>query len=64
RCGSKTIKHHDLPKTPYQRIIESPYIPQQTKTDMTNYLENLNPFLLRKTIEEKLKKIFSLIDSG
>ena len=23
RCGSKTIKHHDLPKTPYQRIIES-----------------------------------------
>jgi len=64
RIGSKTIKHHDLPKTPYQRIIESPYIPQQTKNAMTNYLDHLNPFLLRKTIEEKLKKVFSLIDSG
>jgi hypothetical protein len=59
RIGSKTIKHHDLPKTPYQRIIESPHIPQSTKNTMSKYLENLNPFLLKKTIEEKLKKIFS-----
>lgn len=63
RIGSKTIKRHDLPKTPYQRILESPHIPQKTKTDMAKYLETLNPFLLRKSIEGKLKKIFSLIVS-
>ncbi len=64
RIGSKTIKHHDLPKTPCQRIIESPHIQQKTKSQMTNYLESQNPFLLRKSIEEKLKKIFSLIPPG
>lgn len=56
RIGSKTIKRHDSPKTPYQRVIESPYIPQKTKDAMTKYLETLNPFLLKKTTEEKLKK--------
>ena len=64
RIGSKTIKRYDPPKTPYQRVIESPHIPQETKNAMTKYLETLNPFLLRKAIEEKLKRIFSLSSSG
>ena len=64
RIGSKTIKRYDVPKTPYQRVIESPHIPQKTKDAMTKYLETLNPFLLKKALEEKLKKIFSLSSSG
>ena len=64
RVGSKTIKRYDSPKTPYQRVLESPHIPQETKNAMTKYLETLNPFLLKKTIEEKLKKISSLYPSG
>ncbi len=31
---------------------------------MAKYLEKQNPFLLRKAIEVKLKKIFALIASG
>jgi hypothetical protein len=58
RIGSKTIKHHDNPKTPRQRILESPFIPQQIKTTLAKQLENLNPFVLRKAIEDKLKLIF------
>jgi len=64
RIGSKTIKRYDVPKTPYQRVVESPYIPQKTKDAMTKYLETLNPFLLKKAFQEKLKKIFSLSSSG
>jgi hypothetical protein len=64
RIGSKTIKRYDVPKTPYQRVVESPHIPQKTKDAMTKYLETLNPFLLKKALEEKLKKIFSLSSSG
>jgi len=64
RIGSKTIKQHDSPKTPYQRITESPHVPQNTKNQMAKYLEKQNPFLLRKAIEVKLKKIFALITSG
>lgn len=64
RVGSKTTKRYDSPKTPYQRVLESPYIAQVTKNAMTKYLETLNPFLLKKVIEEKLKRISSLYSSG
>ena len=64
RVGAKTIKQYDSPKTPYQRVIESPYVSQKAKDGMTKHLEKQNPFLLRKAIEAKLKKIFALIDSG
>lgn len=60
RIGSKTIKKHDSPKTPYQRIMESEYIPQTTKDTLTKQLELLNPFELRNIIEMKLKKITRL----
>jgi hypothetical protein len=58
RIGSKTLKHHDSPKTPYQRIIQSPQISPQIKQTLAKQLESLNPFMLRKTMDEKLKKIF------
>ncbi len=60
RIGSKTIKRHDAPKTPYKRILESPHISSAVKCMLTLQLENLNPFLLRKRVEVKLKEIFSL----
>jgi len=60
RIGSKTIKHHDSPKTPYQRILESPHINESIKESLSKQLENLNPFLLRKTMDRKMKKIFSI----
>jgi hypothetical protein len=60
RIGSKTIKQHDSPKTPYQRIMESSHIKESVKSSLTKQLEKLNPFLLRKIIDKKLKKIFSI----
>jgi hypothetical protein len=59
RIGSKTIKHHDNPKTPYQRILDSPHISPQIKSSLSKQLETLNPFVLRKTMEDKLKRIFN-----
>jgi hypothetical protein len=58
RIGSKTIKRHDDPQTPYQRILKSPDIHTSVKESLTKQLDTLNPFVLRKNIEEKLKKIF------
>lgn len=60
RIGSKTIKHHDDPKTPYQRLMESSYISRSAKQHLTQQFKSLNPFLLRKAMESKLKKIFLL----
>ncbi len=58
RIGSKTIKRYDSPKTPYQRILESPHIPLKIKQSLTKQLASFNPFMLRKTMEENIKKIF------
>lgn len=60
RIGSKTIKKHDDPKTPYQRTMASKYIPKNTKDALTKQLELLNPFELNNIIEMKLKKITRL----
>jgi hypothetical protein len=59
RIGSKTIKHHDRPKTPYQRILESPHISLKVKQDLSKQLEKLNPFVLRDAMEKRLKKILN-----
>ena len=60
RIASKTIKRYDKPKTPYQRVMDSPDIDSNTKQKLTKLLERLNPFILRKAIENKLKRIFLL----
>jgi hypothetical protein len=62
RFGSKTIKRYDSPKTPYQRIMDSPHIKKSVKPSLSKQFENLNPFMLRKTMDKKLKIIFSIIN--
>ena len=59
RIGSKTIKHHDRPKTPYHRILESPHISLNIKQGLSKQLEKLNPFVLREAMEKRLKKILN-----
>jgi hypothetical protein len=58
RIASKTIRRYDPPKTPYQRVMESPLVTPATKKDLTAQFSTLNPFRLRAAIEIKLKKIF------
>lgn len=58
RIASKTVKRYDKPKTPYRRVLESPLVPEEVKCKLKEQYETLNPFDLRKALEEKLKKIF------
>ncbi len=60
RVASKTIKLYDKPKTPYQRIMESPDIATSVKNTLKEQYETANPFRFRKEIESKLKEIFAL----
>jgi len=59
RVGSKTIKRHDPPKTPYQRILESPHVLASVKDSLSKQLEHLNPFVLREAMEKKLRNILT-----
>ena len=44
--------------------MESPHVPDSVKGSLTKELERLNPFVLRKAMEAKLKKVFSLAALG
>lgn len=62
REGSKLIKKYDKPKTPFQRILESLYIPEKTKIHLQKCFNELNPFELQKTMTLKIKSIISEVN--
>jgi hypothetical protein len=59
----KVIKRYDHPKTPYQRVLESPFVSASVKRSLNEQFETLNPFRLRKVIEDKLNTIFRVLRS-
>ena len=61
KINSKYRKTYDKPKTPYLRILESEYIPEETKKQLKMLHETLNPFKLQQAKERKLQKIFKLV---
>jgi hypothetical protein len=61
RINSKIKKKHDNPRTPYQRLMESEFVPNDIKLRLKERHDQLNPFHLKQCIETKLKKIFSLV---
>jgi len=64
RRGSKIIKKHDAPKTPYQRLLESSFIDKPIKQKLSHQYKLLNPFHLKKQIEKKLLRIKSILKSS
>lgn len=60
RVASKIIKRYDVPKTPYQRTLESKDIPLAKKQALKEQFAGLNPFKLRKAMEKKLQEIFAI----
>jgi len=62
RIRSKVVKKHDTPKTPYQRVLEADPmdVSNHAKHKLTQQLEYLNPFQLKKFIDKKIEKILQL----
>lgn len=60
RVGAKIVKVHDSAKTPYQRLLNSPKVPRETKLRLIAQYRTLNPFQLRKAIDEKIRRIRQL----
>ena len=61
KINSRYYKRYDTPKTPYQRIMESEPIPQDVKDRLEKRHTTLNPFALKRAIEQKLKHIFKFV---
>jgi hypothetical protein len=62
RIGSKIIKKHSKPATPYQHLMQSKHSDEATKKELTEQYNQLNPFALQKTIQKKLKRIFAKVN--
>ena len=61
RVGSRIKRVYDLPKTPYQRVMESEDISKTIKQTLTKQYEQLNPFALKRAIDKKIKLIFASV---
>ena len=60
--GSKTVKSYEKkPQTPYQRLLASEAIPEASKARLRGEHQRLDPFALKKSIEGKLKKFFTVL---
>jgi hypothetical protein len=49
------------PQTPYQRLLASPDIPEDKKAQLRAQHALLDPFALKKNIETKLRKFFTVL---
>jgi hypothetical protein len=56
----KLIKRYDTAATPFQRILAAKDIPFETKARLTNLYVQLNPVLLRTTIDAKVAKLWKI----
>lgn len=50
RLGSKVVKRYERPKTPYQRLLESPSVDRRVKQRLRAEYASLNPAQLKREI--------------
>ncbi|GAH48906.1 unnamed protein product, partial [marine sediment metagenome] len=58
RVGGKVKRKYDVPKTPYQRLIESRQISEEEKKKLQILYLSLNPAELKRKIEEKTHRLY------
>jgi hypothetical protein len=61
KINSRYSRRYDKPMTPYLRLMSATHIPQDVKNRLREQHRQLNPFELKRIIEQKLKEIFKLV---
>jgi hypothetical protein len=61
KINSKYRKKFDLPRTPYERVLECKEVSKATKENLRTKHKQLNPFELKRQIEKKLRRIFKYV---
>jgi len=58
RIKGKIHRKYDVPKTPYERLMESGQISEETKKQLQKIYQSLNPAELKRKIDEKIHLLF------
>lgn len=61
KVNSRYRKKYDDPKTPHQRLMDSPHLNEAQKTHLTELGCNLNPFSLKKQIDHHQRLILNAL---
>ena len=61
KAGKTNRIYEKKPQTPYRRLLESADIPEATKIRLRTEHAALDPFALKKAIEEKLRTFFTAL---
>lgn len=62
RIGGRVKKKYDKPKTPYNRLLECPYVPRDKKGRLKEAFRGKNPIYLKKEMDKKIKAFFQIVD--
>jgi hypothetical protein len=60
RDGARLIKRYDAAKTPYQRVLDSPDIPEPVKERLRKLYPTLNPAALLRQIQARQEVLWKL----
>ena len=60
REGSKTLRVYDRAATPLHRVLERQEVSAEKKKQLRQLHQSLNPFALRRQVDQKLKEIDSI----
>jgi hypothetical protein len=60
RVGARVRRRYDVPRTPLDRVLACPEIDAGVAADLRRQRDRLDPFALASTIEQRLKRIFTL----
>jgi len=62
RVGGRVKRKYDIPQTPYQRLLESGQISQESQDTLKSVYQSLNPAELKRQIEAKLEKLWQIYE--
>ncbi len=62
RDKGKVHRRYDTPRTPYQRLMESKKIPEETKKELEELYQRLNPAELKRRIDKKIHRLFKVYE--
>ena len=63
RIGSKVRKKYDKAKTPYRRVLESGFVPDEAKRDLEQLYATLNPAKLNRDVNRLQDRLDELAQS-
>ncbi len=62
RVGSKIKKRYDIPKTPFQRLLDSKQLSMKEVETLQNRKNRLNPFKLQRRLKLELKEFYEMLE--